>query len=266
VLVACVTALVTVGPVPVRPAQASCSGCGVQSDPGAAAYRGSLLLPAGTDPALAATAARCYGCSWVVEPQCGDSPASDAICFGATHRCAPGWVRMQLFLQRPGWPGFRLVGGFCLGPGQLLTPVGLDPGVRAQFLTYLPALAPSFQPRGRGIVNLPVVFATGQPSSLGLKAFPLGGHRILLDATATWHWAYGDGAVQDTSSPGSGYPDLSVSHTYTQPGSAMVTVTTTWAGQYWVDGSGPFAVAGPALTQSATVAVAVREALAVLVG
>ena len=265
VLCAGLVATALVGPFDTRPASAACQACGVGTDQSAAAYRGSLLLPAGTDPGLTATAARCYGCSWLVVPKCGGSPTADLICFGAVHQCAPGSIRMQLFLIRPGWSQYRPVGAFCLGAGQLLTPVGLTPGVRDRFVRYLPVLGPTFEPPGRAIVNLPVVFAAGQPQSMGLKVFLLGGHRIELDATARWHWDFGDGGFQDSTSPGGAYPDLSVSHAYTQRQTADVTVTATWAGQFWVDGAGPFEVTGPPVTQTMTIAVPVKEARAILV-
>lgn len=248
-------------------AAAGCHSCVISPDPGAAAYRGSLLLPPGTDPRLAVAAARCDQCSWLVQPKCRDSAGTgDANCVGAAHLCARGAIRMELFLQRPAWPRFRLVGQFCLGPGDVLTPVALFPGVRDRFVRYLPALAPSFQPSGRGIVNLPVLFAAGQPSSLGRTSFALAGYRIDLQAAARWHWDFGDGATENVTVPGGAYPDVSVAHAYTWQQTFAVSVTTTWVGEFWVDGAGPFPVPGPPITQTSPLEVPVKQAEAVLVG
>ena len=45
-----------------------------------------------------------------------------------------------------------------------------------------------------------------------------------------------------------------------------VTVTTTWQGQFWVDGLGPFVVDGAPVTQTARLVVPVRSAVAQLLG
>ena len=270
--VACSAALVLVAAAVVAaPAagasQGSCPSCQVRPDPSAAAYQGSLLLPAGTDPVLAAMAARCDGCSWLVQPQCRDGAGTgDANCFGAAHLCARGAIRMQLFLLRPTWVGYQLVGGFCAGPGLALAPVQLEPGIRAQFVTYLPALSPSFEPRGAGIVNLPSLFSAGQPPSIGRRSFALGGHQIDVQAGTVWHWNFGDGSAGDFTDPGGPYPDTAVTHSYGWPQTFQVRVTATWTAQFWVDGVGPFAVAGPPITQSASLTLTVQQARAVLVG
>jgi hypothetical protein len=66
--------------------------------------------------------------------------------------------------------------------------------------------------------------------------------------------------------PGGAWPDKSVSYTYGQPGTRQVSVTTTWQGQFMVDGLGPFPVNGPAVSQtSAPIAVPVREVRSELV-
>jgi PKD domain len=259
-------AAIGVGPGYAWAASTVCHACGVTPDQRAAAYRGSLLLPAGTDPGLTAIAARCDGCSWLVQPKCRNSAGTgDASCVGAAHLCPRGAIRMELFLLRPAWPRYRLAGDFCLGPGAVLTPVALVPGVRDQFVRFVPALAPSFQPSGRGIVNLPVLFTAGQPRSLGRRTFALGGYRIDLDAQATWHWEFGDGTAADFTSPGGVYPDESVAHAYPWQQTFSVTVMATWTAEFWVDGAGPFDVTGPPLTQTAPLAVPVKEAHVVLV-
>jgi PKD domain len=244
-----------------------CLDCGVNGQDKGAEYRGALLLPPGSDAGLAGTAAHCDGCSWRVVPKCRDTAGTgDANCNGAARLCAPGDTRMQLFLERPTWAAFRMVGEFCQGLGDALTPVALIPGVRDQFVRFLPALAPSFEPRGRGIVNLPVLFATGQPQSIGRKAFPLGAYQIELEAQTTWHWDFGDWAAADFTRPGGSYPDTDVAHTYGRQQTCTVTVTATWAGRFWVDGAGPFEVTGAPITQRATMVVPIKEARAVLVG
>lgn len=261
-----------VAPSDARAAGSDCPACQVRPDPSAAAYRGSLLLPPGTDPVLTTTAARCDGCSWLVQPQCRDTGSTggtggtgDTSCVGAANLCPRGAIRMELFLLRPTWARYQLAGEFCLGPGVALTPVALEPGVRDQFIGYLPALEPSFEPHGRGIVNLPVLFAAGQPLSIGRRSFLLGGHQIDVQARTLWHWAFGDGAAGDYTVPGGAYPDQSVAHSYGWQQTFTATVTATWAAQFWVDGIGPFEVTGPAIIQIASLVLPVKQAGALLV-
>ena len=146
-------------------------------------------------------------------------------------------------------------------------PVG-GAGVQrvTKFVKYLPAMRPSFQPAGRGIVNIPVLFAAGQPETIGRPAFALGGFRVELEARASWRWDFGDGTSGVFTVPGGGWPDTSVAHTYLRQADCQVNVTATWVGQFWVDGAGPFEVTGPDITQTAPLTVPVKEAHAILIG
>ena len=81
-----------------------------------------------------------------------------------------------------------------------------------------------------------------------------------------WHWDFGDGSAGDFTDPGGPYPDRAVTHSYGWAQTFRVTVTATWSAQFWVDGVGPFAVAGPPITQTAPLALPVQQARAVLVG
>jgi hypothetical protein len=96
--------------------------------------------------------------------------------------------------------------------------------------------------------------------------FALAGHRVALVAAASWLWELGDGATVRTTRPGGAWPDVDVAHAYGRAGSFVVTVTTTWQGQFWVDGVGPFVVDGVPVTQTARVPVPVRAAHAQLLG
>ena len=263
--------LAVLAPARARPAAAddsACPGCRVAGGPGE--YVGALLIPPGSGPdpsGLPGVAARCDGCVWTLEPACQTPGATGGvICPGALRACPPPQLRVALLLQRPGTAVAIRVGTFCYDGTVALQPAALVPGVRDRFVQLLPPLQASFQPRGVGIVNVPVLFAAGQAGSLGRPRFTLAGHVVDLAATASWTWSYGDGGSGWFAVPGGGWPDTAVAHRYSSPGTFTVAVTTTWQGQFWVDGTGPFAVAGAPVTQRVLLSVPVRAAHAELIG
>jgi len=90
---------------------------------------------------------------------------------------------------------------------------------------------------------------------------------VVVTASARWEWTFDRGVSEPFTEPGGGYPNQSVSYTYTGPGDRRVSVTTFWKAQFTVDGDGPFAVPGPELTKTAgPVTVPVRSARSELVG
>jgi hypothetical protein len=127
----------------------------------------------------------------------------------------------------------------------------------------LPSLDPSFQPAAGGLVNLPVLLAAGQPTAFRADGIRLGPFDVDLQASPIWRWDFGDGAQLETTSAGGPWPDDSVAHTYRQGAVSLpVTVTTMWQGTFTVDGLGPYPIAGPPVSQQATVALPVRGARA----
>jgi len=247
-----------------------CGQLCVGGSPQSERYVGSLILPPDThspNAGLRASGAHCAGCVWELSPDCQTSnPDPDLLCLNAVASCPDPGILMAIWLERPPDPVFRRVGSFCHQPGEALTPEQFVPGVRDQFIKLLPGLGLTYQPRGRGLVNLPTLFDTHQPPDLGRPRFVLGGHPIVLTATARWTFDFGDGAVGDFDRPGGSYPDVDIAHPYRQPGTFTVTVITTWTGQFTVDGLGPFPVTGPDIVQRQTVALPVKEARATLVG
>jgi len=199
---------------------------------------------------------------WRISPSCRvRDPFNNDLCLGATVGCAVGEVRFDLFLRRPGETDFSLVGSVCLGSGGLTTPEDIAAAVRDRFIEYLPDANPSYQPPDGAIVNLATIFDSGQPKNIGEKSFDLLGFDVVVTAEATWRWRFDVGVEEEFDEPGGKYPDKSVTYTYTTTGTREVTVTTTWGGQFTVDGFGPFEITGPPITQTAPpLTVPVREA------
>jgi hypothetical protein len=211
----------------------------------------------------------CKNCQWAVSPACLDTvPNDNALCAGATVGCDnPLDLRFRVYLRRGDGP-WVLQGTVCLGPGERPTSVtDIGEAVRERVVNYLPDAHPSFQPKAGGIVNLPTLFAAGEPTTLRTEPFDVLGFTVVVTASARWEWTFDRGITETFTEPGGGYPDQSVSHTYAGPGERQVSVTTAWRAQFTVNGGGPFAVPGPDLTKAAgPFTVPVRAAHSELIG
>ena len=174
---------------------------------------------------------------------------------------------MRVYMRIRAGP-WQLIETICLGPGERPTSVA-DVGeeVREVVVNHLPDAAPSFQPAQGGVVNLPTIFAAGEPASIRTAPFDVLGFSVVVTATARWEWTFDDGVTKPFSEPGGVYPDDSVSWTYGGPGARDVSLTTYWKASFTVDGEGPFAVPGAEISKTAgPLAVPVREARSQLVG
>jgi hypothetical protein len=225
---------------------------------------GSVLLPGSFtgDPAVRDAATDCPGCVWRMDLAC---PTQD-ICAGAFVGCEPMELRWLVRLLRPPATDFVVVGTLCRGAGEELLGVdALAEQVSERFVELLPRAQPTVQPSDVALVQIPAVFAAGEPSAFGPVDLNVVGYAVRVSAEAEWTWRFGDGHTLVTDSPGGAYPDRSVAHTFRRAGSYDATVTTRWAGEFTVNGDGPYPIAGGPVELSAPLSVQVREAGAVLV-
>jgi hypothetical protein len=234
------------------------------------AIEGRVLIPAAGfegDPGVRQEAASCEGCAWAITPSCdGNDEETQNGCTGFVTLCPPPSLRYDILRRRPGEVGFAYVGSTCITPGAPLTVDAITPLVRDHFLDLLPPQEPSFQPAAGALVNVPAIFAAGQPSSIGRETFDLAGFAVEVTAGARWTWDFGDGARSTYERPGGPYPNLDVTHTYATSEDRVVVVTTTWDGTFLVDGLGPFVIGGQPVTQvSQPIALVVRGARSELV-
>lgn len=211
----------------------------------------------------------CKDCEWSVVPACVSTGPADAdlTCMGAAASCPdPGDIRYRVYM-RHGTGQWQLQGSVCLGPGERpATVADVGQAIRAQVVNYLPSARPSFQPKAGGLVNLPTIFAAGEPQTITTKPFDVMGFTVVVTAHARWEWTFDEGVVKDFAEPGGAYPDTAVSYTYADSGARQVSVTTYWRAEFTVDGQGPFQVPGPEISKTAgPIAVPVRQAHSELV-
>ncbi len=141
---------------------------------------------------------------------------------------------------------------FCDLPAQAAPPQ-LTPGLVARAFRRipLPASALNIQPpNGRTLVNFDTNFYTDDAGFT--RTLTLLGRRVELRIwPARYAWRFGDGSSRATSSPGSAYPDLEITHRYLRRGRVQPSVDTTYAAQYrvgggpWRDVRGTVTVPGP---------------------
>jgi hypothetical protein len=209
--------------------------------------------------------ATCADCEWALIATCHGASQGGNGCHGVAS-CPPATRRVLVFLRHIGEPTFTQVGSYCMDSDGPLTVGDLATRVRDVVIERVPAQSVSSQPAAGPVVNLPAVFDTGQPRRLDTRRFTLVGFDVVLDATPTWHWSWGDGSSADSLDPGGSWPDVSVSHTYRQPGPVSVVLQTSWAGTFTVDGIGPFPTGGtPVVQVSSALPLTVRAARATLV-
>lgn len=215
-------------------------------------------------------AADCETCEWTIAPSCLQGDAGEnALCLGATDGCAsPDAVRYRIYFRRDPTSPWELVDTICLGPNQRPASVAdVGAAVRERVINLLPDADPTFQPPDGALVNLPTLFAAGEPGRFRTEPFDVLGFEVVVTATARWEWTFERGVTEEFTEPGGPYPDDSVSYTYDRKGTRQVSVTTYWKASFTVNGDGPFAVPGPEISKTAgPIEVPVREARSVLVG
>jgi len=133
----------------------------------------------------------------------------------------------------------------------------------------LPGLGFGYQPPDLGLVNLPEIFFTTEPTS-GSYLVDVRGYSVtIFTYVDQFIWHTGDTASPEgeaivSADPGAPYPNQTVTHTYLQRGSYPASLETVWTATYTYDGNGPYAVPGSVTTVGATQNIEVVEAQPVL--
>jgi hypothetical protein len=228
---------------------------------------GGLLLPRSVDEATRRRVSTCMGCQWRLATPCilsplGNSFAGQSPCMSVIRGCPAGDQLLRGWF-RPGVGPWREVGLVCIGDDGPVTVRHLAQEAADRFVEGMPRLEPTFQPASGAVVQVPVVFATGQPAGGQAHEYGILGRQVHLDAKPEWSWDFGDAASMHTRDPGGPYPHDTVAHPYRRSGEYTVTVTTQWSASFTVDGLGPFDVPEP-VTQRARVPVLVGEGRALL--
>ena len=114
-------------------------------------------------------------------------------------------------------------------------PKRTTPNLADKILQSLPTLQVAYQPEGSALIKVPVIFFTDLPSSF-TKDIKILGELVKIKVKPRSLWNFGDGSVLITSKPGRPYPATDITHSYSVPGTYLVTVSTIWSGTFTIAG------------------------------
>ena len=125
-----------------------------------------------------------------------------------------------------------------LEPSRCIAPSDLAAAAAREFarLPIQPSPLHVQPPDGWSLINIETItYTDDQPQTFDTELL---GVPVTLRATpAEFTWDYDDHSpAVTTTDPGGEYPDHTVSHTYTRPGTATIGLTTTWSGQFQITG------------------------------
>jgi hypothetical protein len=100
-----------------------------------------------------------------------------------------------------------------------------------RLIELVPTGGVSYQPSFQPLVNVPVYFWCDLPPVFNTKVKIIG-ETIDVVMRPGFTWSYGDGSFESTTDPGADYPDGKITHTYSKPGTYIVTLVTSWNGTF----------------------------------
>ena len=95
----------------------------------------------------------------------------------------------------------------------------------------VPTAGVAYQPEFEPLVNVPVYFWCDLPS-LFQSRVDIIGEIVDVALRPSFTWSFGDGSVYSTTDNGAPYPTGTIRHTYSRPGTYVVSLLTTWNGSY----------------------------------
>lgn len=102
-------------------------------------------------------------------------------------------------------------------------------------LQSLPTLQVAYQPAGKVLPKMPVIFWSDLPTYFN-KDYKILGQVVSVKLKPVSIWSFGDGSVLVTDKVGKPYPSREITHSYSVPGTYTVLVKSFWEGSFIVDG------------------------------
>ena len=110
-------------------------------------------------------------------------------------------------------------------------PVTQSASLNDRLIKALPTAGIAYQPEYEPLVDVPVFMWTDLPTSF-MTQVKIVGEIVDVALRPSFTWSFGDGTFLSTTDVGAPYPDGKIKHTYSNPGTYLITLISTWNGTY----------------------------------
>ena len=110
-------------------------------------------------------------------------------------------------------------------------PVTQSASLNDRLIKALPTAGIAYQPEYEPLVDVPVFMWTDLPTSF-MTQVKIVGEIVDVALRPSFTWSFGDGTFLSTTDVGGQFPDGKIKHTYSNPGTYLITLISTWDGTY----------------------------------
>ena len=110
-------------------------------------------------------------------------------------------------------------------------PVTQSASLNDRLIKALPTAGIAYQPEYEPLVDVPVFMWTDLPTSF-MTQVKIVGEIVDVTLRPSFTWSFGDGTFLSTTDVGGQFPDGKIKHTYSNPGTYLITLISTWNGTY----------------------------------
>ena len=110
-------------------------------------------------------------------------------------------------------------------------PVAQSASLNDRLIKALPTAGIAYQPEFEPLVDVPVYMWTDLPTSF-MTQVKIVGEIVDVALRPSFTWSFGDGTYLSTADVGGPFPDGKIKHTYSNAGTYVVTLISTWNGTY----------------------------------
>ena len=110
-------------------------------------------------------------------------------------------------------------------------PVTQSASLNDRLIKALPTAGIAYQPEYEPLVDVPVFMWTDLPTCF-MTQVKIVGEIVDVALRPSFTWSFGDGTFLSTTDVGGQFPDGKIKHTYSNPGTYLITLISTWNGTY----------------------------------
>jgi hypothetical protein len=110
-------------------------------------------------------------------------------------------------------------------------PVTQTASLTDRLIKSLPTAGIAYQPEYEPLVGVPVYMWTDLPTSF-MTQVKIVGEIVDVALRPSFTWSFGDGTFLSTTDLGAPFPNGKIQHTYSQAGTYVITLVSTWNGTY----------------------------------